>query len=85
MHCGVEQSGEHYGDMFNGGSDQQGTLPGVVAQVIHYDVTSEEEMKRSQAPCVSCLYRLLKKHGEVQMIHQKYVQYRQQLKHIHMH
>ncbi len=44
-----------------GGSEQRGTLPGVVAQVIHYDVTSEEEMKWSQAPCVSCLCRLLKK------------------------
>ena len=46
-----------------GGSEQRGTWPGVVAQVIHYNVTSEEEMKQSRAPCASCHCMLLKKHG----------------------
>lgn len=39
-----------------GGSEQQGTLPGVVAQVIHYNVTSKEEMKQSQSPCVQAAF-----------------------------
>lgn len=55
---GAELSGERYGDMFMAALSSGGTLPGVLAQVIHYDVTSEEEMKWSPAPCASCLCRL---------------------------
>lgn len=59
MQHGAELSGERYGDMFMAAPSSGGTLPGVVAQVTHYDVTSEEEMKRSRAPCASCLCRLV--------------------------
>lgn len=60
---GAELSGERYGDIFMAAPSSRGTLPGVVAQVIHYDVTSEEEMKRSPAPCASCLCRLVTARG----------------------
>lgn len=55
---GAELSGERYGDMFMAAVSSGGTLLGVVAQLIHYDVTSEEEMKWSGAPCARCLCRL---------------------------